>query len=75
MRNFFALKNVKLPSIEKIRMAEKELMIPYEMTETRAIRFPMRQVFESHCKESIEIRTELMQEQLPLKLFEEAYVA
>ena len=46
-------------------------MIPYEITETRAIRFPMRQVFESHFRGNIEIRKDLTEEQLPQKLYVE----
>ena len=46
-------------------------MIPYEITETRAIELPMRQVFESHCRESIEIRKDLTEEQLHQKLYVE----
>ena len=70
LRKFFALKNIKLPSTKKITQAEKELLkkTPFEITDTCALRIPMRKVFEKQCKDSIELRTNLTSDQIPSKL-------
>ena len=42
LRRFFGLHGIKLPSTKKIREAEKQLLIPYQITDTDGIRYPMR---------------------------------
>ena len=69
---FFKLRGVKLPSITKIQEAEKNLRVPIEETETKAMRIPLKTAIEKQCKESIEVRTDMKSEQLPQKLFVEA---
>ena len=64
---FFCLKGVKRPSIEKIRKAKNEIMVPIEVTEPAGVRFPLKTVLEKHCQETIAHRTNLKLDELPAK--------